>query len=150
LRAAFSLSSVDQVTTNRRKPCREHKLAFPSARQSSLVRAHLVNGAVGGQKNPDDGAPHATEHRADSRRQSGSANIQTEALRWARFVERCTDSGSHTSAQSCDDEGVAQTVFVIHEFHAENVLLWNTLFAIRLPVRDRCIGDAHKVSGMFL
>ncbi len=65
-------------------------------------------------------------------------------------MHRCADSGSHTSAHSCHDEGVAQTVFVFHEFHAENLLPRNTLLAIRLPVGDPCIGDAHEVSGMFL
>jgi hypothetical protein len=41
-------------------------------------------------------------------------------------VQRRTDHGSHTSAHSGHDDGVAQTVFVFHEFHAENVLSRNS------------------------
>jgi hypothetical protein len=49
--------------------------------QCRLVRTQMVNRAVGGQKNPNDGAPHAAKHRANSGRQGCSTNIQTEALR---------------------------------------------------------------------
>jgi hypothetical protein len=55
-------------------------------------------------------------------------------------------AGAHRSA----DEGVAQTVFVFHEFHAVNVLLLKGLFACGLLVRDRCVGDIHESSGVFL
>lgn len=118
-------------------------------RRSRLVRTHAVNRAVGGQQDPYDCATHATEHRADSGWQGSTTNIQAEGCR-AWFVYSCANRGSHTSTRSSHDEGVAQTVFVFHEYYTENVLLLNTLFASRLPVRDRCIGDAREESGMFL
>ncbi|MGA8215035.1 MAG: hypothetical protein WB799_15670 [Candidatus Sulfotelmatobacter sp.] len=116
----------------------------------TLVRIHTVDSVVAGHKNSDDCTDRETDNEADPGI-SGSTD-GWKAERWVRtwLVLRGTYPGSYASTHCAADEGVAQTVFVFHEFHAANVLLRNGLSARGFLERDPCFGEAHEASEVFL
>lgn len=62
---------------------------------------------------------------------------------------RCTYSRSCAGAHRAADEGVAQPVFILHQFHAAYVLLLNGVFAALSWKRVLCRRH-HESAGMFL
>ena len=66
------------------------------------------------------------------------------------MIGRRADPGPRCCAHKAADEGVAQTVSVLPQFHGANVLPLNGPLACAILIRDRCVGDAHERSGMFL
>jgi len=109
----------------------------------------VVDRAVGGQKDPNDYATHSTDHRADSGWDGPAPGVDAKGP-GAWFVHCCAYPGPNAGPYRGTDEGVAQTVFIIQEFHAANVLLLNGLLAGVFLVGDRGVGDIHEGAGVLL
>jgi hypothetical protein len=106
----------------------------------------MINRTVRGQQGSQGSATDKTKNCAYSGA-LGTTYIGKEAARAVRYCR--ADPRSCARTHCSPNESVAQTVFVLHESHATNVLLLDGLFACAIPVVNRRLGDSLKYSGRF-